>query len=168
VCGHLDRIAKLNGEPYIVDIKTSKNTIGPSFFAKYSPDNQFSTYMLAGRVAFAQPVRGLIVDAAQIAVTFSRFERGLVVRTEDQVDEWLDGLGWWVYQASIYAARGNSIAKQGGDIARGWPQNDKACDTYGSCKFRSVCARAPSQRQTWLGAEFKQRTWDPLIRRGDI
>ncbi len=89
LCGHMDRVAVMNGVPYVVDIKTTKNTLNSEFFHKYSPDNQFSTYTLAGKVAFNIPLRGLIVDAAQVAVSFSRFARGIVTRDEAQLEEFL-------------------------------------------------------------------------------
>ncbi len=156
LCGHLDRIGTLNDVPYIIDVKSTKHTISPGTFAAYTPDNQFSMYTLAGRVAFGVPVKALVVDVAQIAVTFTRFERGLVPRDDGQIDEWLTDTGHWL--ASM-----DRCAEQ-----QRWPQNDKSCGLYGGCHFRSVCARSPASRQTWLDAQFTRRVWDPLQRRGDI
>lgn len=156
ICGHIDRIATLNSVPYIVDLKSTEHTIDAGFFAKYSPDNQFSTYMLAGRVAFDVPVKGLIVDGVQVAVGFSRFARGLVSRDDSQIEEWLADTKIWLGQMEDYA------------IEQYWPQNDKSCGLYGGCQFRGVCARSPAARQQWLDADFKKRIWDPRQRRGDI
>lgn len=162
--GHMDRLVMFNGEPWVVDIKTTKNTIGPGYFVKYTPDNQFSGYLLAGRVAFAQPVRGLIVDAAQIAVTFSRFQRGPVTRTDAQIDEWADDLHTWLGLAAEMASRGADTVEP----EAAWPQNDKSCDIYGGCQFRSICSKPRASRGQWLAAEFKRRQWNPLVARGDI
>jgi hypothetical protein len=151
-----------------VDKKSTKNTISASFFAQYSPDNQFSTYMLAGRVAFQLPVKGLIVDAAQVAVGFTRFERGLVERTEGQIGEWVDGLGFWFASAESCAKRGWELESASGDSSIAWPMNDKNCSMYGGCSFRKICSKAPGQRQQWLRTEFRQRQWNPLSKRGDI
>lgn len=156
LCGHLDRIATLNDVPYIADLKTTKNTLSPSFFDQFSPNNQFSLYALAGRVAFGQPIKALIVDACQIGVTFSRFQRQVVQRDEAQVTEWLGGLGFWLQQMEVAAVSGH------------WPQNDKACQMYGGCQYRSICGKSPVARDKWLESDFKKRTWDPLLRRGDI
>jgi len=156
LCGHMDRVALLNGQPYIIDIKTSKSIVDENFFKKFSPDNQFSTYTLAGKVAFDIPVHGLIVDAAQIAVTFSRFARGVVTRTEAQLTEWYDSTLDWIDSAERYASKGH------------WPQNDKSCGNYGGCPYREVCSRSPESREAWLNMGFAKRIWDPLQRRGDI
>ena len=98
-------------------------------------------------------MQGIVLDAVQVAVGFSRFARGLVQRTEAQLEEWLRGLRVLLGQAEQYAREGF------------WPQNDKACFR---CQFRSVCARSPSVREAWLKADFSQRLWDPLQIRGDI
>jgi len=157
-CGHLDRLARLNEEFYIPDLKTSAHSIDAGFFSKFSPDNQFSMYTLAGKVAFATPVKGVIVDAAQILVNGSRFQRGLISRSQDQIDEWLDDSHQVLSEMENSAVTGH------------WRMNDKACHSiYGRpCDFRSVCSRSRGAREQWLRAEFKQRIWDPLLRRGDI
>lgn len=156
LCGHFDRVATLNDTTYISDIKTTKSTVSPDFFEKFSPGNQFSLYCLAAKVVYALPVRGLIVDAAQVAVTFSRFQRGIVQRTEAQLEEWLSDALWWIAQAARFAAEGY------------WPMNDTSCDRFGGCPFRSVCSASPSVRAEWLRRDFVRRTWNPLATRGDI
>lgn len=156
LCGHLDRVGTLNDDTYILDRKTSKSILNRDFFTKFSPDNQFSLYVLAGRVAYSLPVRGLIVDAAQVAVTFSRFERGFISRTESQLEEYYKDVGEYLLHAQRYAEQ------------QYWPINEKSCGSYGGCPFRKICSRSPETRETWLKAEFNKRTWDPLQVRGDI
>jgi hypothetical protein len=156
LCGHLDRLVELNGERFVNDIKSTKSTISASFFHQYAPDNQFSMYNLAGQVAFGVPVSGVVVDACQVAVSFSRFERGLVQRTQAQLDEWLVDTGSWLRTMDTAAQTGH------------WPQNDKACHHYGGCQFRPVCSRPPAAREQWLQADYVRRVWDPLILRGDV
>lgn len=155
-CGHLDRLGVMNDKVYILDKKTTKNTIDPNYFEKYTPDNQFSGYTLGGRVAYSQPIAGLIVDAVQVAITFSRFQRGLVQRTEAQLEEWHKDLMLWLRQAEGYARDGY------------WPQNDKSCGLYGGCPYRGICSKSPAQREQWLKADYITRVWDPLQIRGDI
>lgn len=156
LCGHLDRLATLNGDSYIVDKKTTKSTLSPSFFDKFSPDNQFSTYPILARIAYATQVKGLIVDAAQVAVDFSRFGRQLIPRPEAVLDEWLVDLGWWLRQAESFAK------------AEYWPKNDKSCNQYGGCPFREICSKSPVVREEWLRLGFERRRWDPLQSRGEI
>jgi hypothetical protein len=115
LCGHMDRIATHQGITYIVDRKTTKSQLDQSFIHKFSPDNQFTTYILAGTAVWALPVRGIIVDGAQVAVTFSRFERGIVERHQTQLQEWYRDWGLWVGMANTFAQMGY------------WPMNDKSC-----------------------------------------
>lgn len=156
LCGHLDRLGIFQGDTYILDRKTSKSQLTEGFFAKFSPDNQFTLYTLASKIVYGTPVRGLIVDGAQIAVTFTRFQRGFVARTEAQLEEWYRDLGIWLTYAEHCANQSY------------WPMNDKSCNNYGGCPYREICSKSPSIRDQWLSAEFHDRTWDPLQIRGDI
>lgn len=156
ICGHLDRVGEFGGQTYIIDRKTTKNTISEDFFKKFRPDNQMSVYDLAGTVAFGIRTAGIIIDGAQIAVTFSRFLRGFTDRSDEDRAETYADFGYWVGQAEIHA-RNNY-----------WPKNDKSCDNYGGCPFRPVCSKSESSRDLWLRGKYVKRTWDPLVIRGDI
>lgn len=153
LCGHLDRIGVLNDRIKIVDKKSTKHLLDDKYFDQYTPDNQFSGYSFAGRVIYNIPLTGIIVDAAQVAVTFTRFQRREVTRTTEQLDEWYSGLKVTLEQAQDYAKHNF------------WPLNDKAC--FG-CEFRKICSISPSLRERWLAAGFIKRTWDPLVTRGDV
>jgi ATP-dependent exoDNAse (exonuclease V) beta subunit len=76
VYGHLDRLVRYGGDYYVQDQKTTGSSIGPWYFKRYNPDNQMSLYTAAGAVVFNTPVKGVMVDAAQVAMGFTRFERG--------------------------------------------------------------------------------------------
>ena len=153
LCGHLDRLVRFNGSQWVSDLKSTRHTLDSSYFQQFTPDNQFSLYSIAAKIVCAEPTSGVIVDAVQVAVGFSRFARGLVQRSEAQLEEWLRGLKVLLGQAESYA-RDNF-----------WPQNDKACFR---CQFRSVCSKSPSIREAWLKADFVQKIWNPLVVRGDI
>lgn len=157
ICGHLDRIGSFHDEPWIVDFKSTEQTINQTWFSKFTPHNQFTIYTLAGQVIAQQSVSGVIVDACQTTVNFSRFERQIVPRTKFQLEEWHSNLSHWLRSMERCAVKNE------------WPQNDKSCDMYGGCPFRVVCS-APSQesRELLLEGKFKKRIWDPLQVRGDI
>lgn len=157
LCGHLDRIALLSGSLWICDIKSTKSTINQDYFDKFTPDNQFTLYALAGRVAFQLETNGVICDATQVLVNESRFERGLVRRNTYQLDSWYRDLAHHLRSLEDCAREGY------------WPQNDKACNLYGGCPYRAVCsAQSAASAEQLLRSTFKHRTWDPLLRRGDI
>lgn len=155
-CGHLDRMVSFQGSDYILDRKTTKSTLDQSYFDKFSPDNQFSGYCVGASITWGKPVSGLIVDAAQVAVTFSRFQRAPVTRSEDQLQEWYRDAFYWISQAENFAKIGY------------WPMNDKSCGNYGGCDFRGICSKSERVRPEWLQAQFVKRIWDPLQTRGDI
>lgn len=156
LCGHMDRVAEFEGSIYVLDRKTTKHTLYPEFFDGFSPDNQMSLYDIAIRVVYGQPSKGIIVDAAQVGVTFSRFLRGFVPRSDEQRAEWYADAGYWMGQAEVFA------------IKNYWPMNDKSCGNYGGCQFRGICGKSPLVRDKWLQANFTRRVWDPLAIRGDI
>jgi hypothetical protein len=156
LCGHMDRLGLFHDDPWINDYKTTKSQVNADFFTRYDPDNQFSVYTFASDIVYHTPVKGLIVDVAQIGVTFSRFTRGMVHRSKEQHDEWYNDFKWWTGQAYIYAEYQH------------WPMNTKSCGLYGGCPFRPICGKSPSVREQWLKNAYKDRVWDPLKIRGDI
>ena len=151
LCGYLDRMVTFMGQIWITDWKTSKYALNEQYFHQYSPNNQMSQYTLAGSIIASSPIAGVIIDAAQLGVTFSRFQRGQVSRTKAQLEEWLDD--------SIFHIRQNeSFVK-----ANHWPMNDTACHNYGGCPYRTVCAASPEIRPKLLEGLFYKRSWDPLV-----
>lgn len=151
LCGYLDRAAKFVEALWITDYKTTKSALDERYFAQYSPNNQVSQYALAGTIISHTPIAGIIIDAAQVGVTFTRFQRAQIPRTAEQLEEWLADAEVFIRQNETYAKTGY------------WPQNDTSCQQYGGCPFRTVCAMAPSLRQQHLNALFSRRSWDPLV-----
>jgi hypothetical protein len=143
LCGHLDAVVSFSGDLYVMDRKTSLTTIGTYWFDQWSPSNQMTLYALAGKIMLNQPIKGVILDAAQVLLEKpNAFARGFAYRSEDQLAEWLTDLRYWLREAEDYATAGY------------WPQNDTACNKYGGCQFREVCSRSPSVRETYLASMF--------------
>lgn len=153
LCGYLDRIVNFQDQPFVMDRKSTTTTLSSYYFEQYEPDNQMSLYTVASQVAFKTPVKGVIIDAAQIAVGFSRFVRSFIFKTPDQINEWMKDLKFWLRMAEMYAEKGY------------WPQNDKSCHKYGGCPFREICSKSPSVRDKFLESSFERREWNPLIPR---
>lgn len=151
LCGHLDRVVTFNDELFVMDRKTTKYTLGSYYFDNFDPDNQMSLYTLAGQILFNTAIRGVIIDAAQVAVGFSAFQRGFTYRNADQIDEWVNDLHYWLQLAEEFAK------------ANYWPMNDTACSMYGGCKFRKICSKSPQVREKFLAGDFvKGEPWNPL------
>ena len=106
-----------------------------------------------GKIVYNTTIQGIVVDAAQVAVTFTRFARGLIPRTNSMLDAWYKDLSYWLKLAQFFSD------------SNYWPTNDKACFR---CAFRPICSKAPEVQEQWLKASFPTSAWDPLIIRGDI
>lgn len=146
--GHLDRLVTYTGKIFVQDQKTTGSTITPRYFEGFSPDTQMSLYTFAGKAIFNEPVKGVIIDAAQIAVGFTRFERGFTFRSDDQLDEWYDHT-----LAHIGRARRATLDNH-------FPMTRTSCSNYGGCEFHHICSRAPSVREQFLKADFvKGKAW---------
>jgi hypothetical protein len=152
--GHLDSVVEYGGDNYVRDQKTTKSTVGTYYFEDYKPHIQMSMYSFAGSAILASPVKGVVIDAAQIAVGFSRFSRGFTFRSDAELNEWYaDSLKW------IEIAHGMSAAMH-------FPMNPNSCGSYGGCEFRRVCSRGKSVREQFLLADFTpNQQWNPAARR---
>lgn len=149
--GHIDRLVEYSGHPYVMDQKTTGTTITPYYFDQFNPDMQMSLYTFAGRMIYNMPVKGVIIDAAQIAVGFTRFARGFTFRSDQMLNEWYDET--MALAQSIRSAT----------INMNFPRNSTACGNYGGCEFRSICSRSPEVREQFLKGDFiKAKLWDPL------
>lgn len=149
--GHIDRLVTYADNIMVMDQKTTGTTITARYFDSFKPDVQMSMYTFAGRMIYNLPVKGVIIDAAQIAVGFSRFERGMTFRSEADLNEWYD-----ISMFTISSARKATLDNY-------FPMNRQACGNYGGCEFRKVCSRSPEVRPQFLKADFVQGPrWDPL------
>lgn len=155
LCGHLDRVVDFSDNLYVMDRKTTTTTLSSYYFDQWAPHNQMTLYTLASQIILDSPIKGVIIDAAQVLLEApNRFIRGFTYRTPDQLDEWMADLRLLLAQAEAYATEGY------------WPQNDTACDKFGGCRFREVCSKSPGVRQNFLRSDFVQQPeeerWNPL------
>jgi len=152
LCGKLDRVCIFNGDLFINDHKTTKYGLTEWYWKQFNPNTQMSLYTLAGKIVFKAPIKGVLVDAAQVLVGGTNFDRHIEYRTEEQLDEWLADLK---YHLRFYEA---CVANDY------WPHNDSACDKYGGCAFRDyVCSKSPQVRDKMLKSNFVQEEpWNPL------
>jgi hypothetical protein len=151
LCGHLDRVVDFNDEIFVMDHKTTTTTPSTWYWNTFDPHNQMTLYTLAGKIIFQTNIKGVIIDSGQILMEDTRWSRGTTYRTQEQLEEWLTDLKYWLAKAEEFA------------INEYWPMNDTACDKYGGCKFREICSKSPSVRETFLKPEFTRgEIWNPL------
>ena len=153
LCGHLDRVVEFGGHLYVMDQKTTGGTIGTYFFDQFKPNTQMSLYAWAGKAILHSPVKGVIIDGAQIAVNFTRFERGITTRSNDELDEF------------FASARHHIAAAQAATRSGFFPMNTSACGNYGGCPFRALCSRSPAVRANYIKSDYAEHIWDPIERR---
>ncbi|MDE2105566.1 MAG: PD-(D/E)XK nuclease family protein [Patescibacteria group bacterium] len=156
LCGHLDRVVTFSDNLFVMDHKTTTSTPGPYWFDQWSPSNQMTLYSIAAQVILGSPVKGVIINAAQLLLEppYTKFVRGMTFRTADQQEEWLNDLRHWLSLAEAYATEGY------------FPMNDTACDKFGGCRFREVCSKSPQVRERFLESDFtklsEEERWNPL------
>lgn len=157
--GHIDRLVEYSSDPYIMDQKTTGTTISARFFSEFDLSTQMSMYTFAGKIIYNLPVKGVIIDGAQIAVGFTRFERGYTFRSDAQLDEWYEEM---LVLATNYRARFQQW-QESGNADRAFPRNLSACGNYGGCEFRDICSKAKEFRDQFLRGSFtKGEPWDPM------
>jgi len=148
--GHLDQVAEMNGQLWLLDHKTTKNSLGDYYFAQYNPNNQIYLYAAACHIILAKPLAGVLINAVQIAKGFIRTVRWPVHITPTQREDWLKEVTWWLDLAADCARKEN------------WPRNDKSCFL---CQFKRVCGKDPSVRDQFLSLDFEQNPWNPAANR---
>jgi len=149
-CGHLDRVVEYAGDLYVMDQKTTGGAVGSYFFRNFDLSNQMSGYSWAGSTILSSPIRGVIIDGAQIAVNFTRFARGITTRTKSQLEEWRKSAAITIHQARQATALNE------------FPMNLTACGNYGGCPFRELCSRDPGVRENFIKSDYVDHDWDPL------
>lgn len=155
LCGHFDRVVTFQNNYWIVDRKTTKYQIGSNYFESFNPHTQFTHYTYASQVVLPEPAKGVIVDAAQILVSGTRFARGFSMRTDTDIRE---------YEHELKITL--SIAKQFADRDF-YPKNPSSCSNYGGCEFRQICSASDFMRENLLKTHFAKNWWDPLVSRED-
>lgn len=157
VCGHLDKVGHFGDGIFVLDKKTSGHQLGDNFFGQFDLDNQMSLYTMAGKLVLKAPIKGVMIDGAQVAVGFSAFLRGMTTRTDEKLAEWMETVQDLILQNETWAAKGS------------WPRNYKSCNNFmegstglGGCPMKKVCSRQPSQRESVLKTEFIQKRWNPI------
>ena len=150
-CGHLDRVVERDGQLYILDQKTTGYSLDHTYFAKAKTEDQFFMYSFVAKHLLGSPIRGIIVDAMQIAVGFSRFSRQLEIKKADQLAEW--------FNDTIYLIRQHEA-----DEHR--PMNLASCQNYGGCDYLGICTASPRMRERVIEHEYRvAKVWNPMEKR---
>lgn len=153
--GNIDKIGTdADGYQYCVERKTTTTTLGPYFFTKYDPCMQTYLYDVVAAILFPKArLRGVIVEACQTAVDFTRFDRHPIERTPRQRAHWLEVIKYWIKRAEQDA------------LDNSW---DRAINSEGgfASVFKDVQRRDPSVWTAMLRTELsREPLWNPLVPR---
>jgi hypothetical protein len=146
-CGHFDSIVQFNDELLVRDIKTTKS-ITRQWAAGFDLSHQMTGYIFGGKVGLERQVTGAVIDAIALQVGGCKYSRFFTHRSNSQLGEFIQLLGYVGEQAERYALSGY------------YPLNTSACMF---CEFKSVCSQTPELRQGYLNYNFERKApWNPL------
>jgi hypothetical protein len=151
LCGHFDYIGQYGSELGPVDNKTTKYTLGSSYFKGFAPSVQFDTYDMVAPILFPDlDFSWVAIDALQILTDTIRTGRHFYRKSQDQRAEHFKSISWIIGQAEQYAQ------------ADYWPMNKSAC---AMCSFKDVCTLPPEDRKDKLHTDYITSFWTPLDNR---
>ena len=154
LAGHMDAAVDLFGNKFVLERKHTLTTLSKYYFDGWKANTQFSTYAMVGSAVLGEQVDGILLDAVQVGVSFSRFHRREILRTKGQQDEFLNNIMLWIKQAEYMAENDH------------WPINEGGLSMYGGSSFRKILTLDPAHREQYLHENFKQEEpWNPLIER---
>lgn len=156
LCGHLDSMVTVTGDNCIRERKTTRSSVGLSFFDRYAPDTQIDVYDLAGNMLFGPTLHptAVMMEVMQVGTETSRLQRGYVHVTEGRREETLRDIGYWIAQAEACA------------VADYYPKNTASCNNMNGCQYRRICSQEPGEtRQRLLETYYHQDPWNPLKER---
>lgn len=166
--GYIDRLVRFNGVPVVMDHKTTSASIATekgskAYFLQWQPDLQFSGYVWLANMNHL-PVKGVLVDAIQIAKTKNEFARAISYRTDGVLAEWKASALDTIYNMRDRASLHIGMPIE--DAAHFYPMNEKACHTkYRACPFAGICSKDPAVRESFLSTDFEVKPWNPLALR---
>ena len=125
---------------------------GSSYFDRARPAHQYSGYLLGAREVFGLDTNTFMVSIVEVKGRPKTakgqgpsFPRQLTTRDEDDFVEFRE--------AVVYSVKAYLEAQRSGL----WPLGPiNACESYGNCSYRSVCATPRSLRGNVLSAKFNR------------
>ena len=166
--GHIDRVVHFKDEVFVTDYKSSKYQLTLDWVRGFDMSTQFEGYYSAAHIlasqpnsVFPSPPAGVLVDALQLGVNFTRFARFPLRYSASVADDFLSNLEALVRIKAETSAR-----------LELWPREaESECNAYrradgsGGCEFRPVCLAPPAARERELQQRFVKSVWDPSVAR---
>ena len=152
LCGSWDEVVEDEDGQFILERKSTTTTLSDYYFLQFDPDVQIYTYDLVGSFMLPDnPLKGVVVEACQTVVGFSRFMRHEVFRTPEQRKRWLATLKYWIDRAEQDALNAS------------WTLAMNCEASIFESAYKQVQRRTPSHWKSMLESEMERRPlWNPL------
>ena len=150
-CGRIDGVIELSGKYFIFDHKTA-SAKPRGWLKKYEyPANQFIGYAVGASLAYDIRVSGAMVNLFHILKTSTNFDRGIVMFTNEQIEEWVKK----VQDISEHMIK---------DIeADEYAMYSTGCyGMYGACMFHAICSAEKKIRHIVMEDDYVVDEWKPL------
>lgn len=163
--GRLDGLVSAPSGNWIRDRKTTAKHLSGFYLDQYAPNIQFSIYDMVGQALLPElALRGVLLEAMQIGVNFTRFTRMEFERFPGQAAETLVAIAK-IFREMSWAGLGAEEDLRVEDF----PLNESACMLGGrGCEFRALCNTHPALREEEIKRLYSPREipWDPLASPG--
>jgi len=144
--GHLDRVVRIGGYPYILDQKTTTHSLTPFYFSQFRHSDQMFLYSLVAKEVLGCPISGVVVDAVRVTDTQTEFGREMVQFSAPRLDEWHHDAVEWITR-----------------MGQSKIHNVTSC---GFCEYRTICETAPHIRENLRQDAYqKAKPWRPEVPR---
>ena len=141
--GMVDLEIELNGQPWVVDHKTTGKQIA-QMQAQLRRSPQFIGYSYAASKKLSVPPMGFLVIIHHLSAYKSRttgeygkpkidFDRTPEIYTPQDINQWR--LGIFDVARQIYRCKSTGV----------WPMKHDSCHTFGRCQYNDLCDRASFQ-----------------------
>jgi len=147
IAGRCDMIAKFRDSLYVVDEKTTSR-LGRTWSEQWPLRSQFRTYVWAAR-EFGWPAVGAIVRGIALSKTEIRHAEAIIPIQDWMIHQWLET----TYQTL-------KQIKESWTNNRWLPVLGDACNSYGGCRYRSLCLKRDPE--PWIATNYEEWHWNPL------
>ena len=166
--GHIDRVVHFGDETFVTDYKSSKYPLTLEWVRGFDMSTQFEGYYTAAHILASQPntvfpssPAGVLVDALQLGVNFTRFARFPLRYSASVADEFLSNLEALVRIKAETAAKLDLYPREAESECNAY----RRADGTGGCEFRAVCTAPAAARERELRQRFVKSVWDPSVAR---
>lgn len=152
--GTIDIVLKnlMTGELLPGDHKTTSQLFfgGDSYFDREKPNNQYTGYLLGARTAYGIESNNFLVNVIEVKAR-PKTERGQPAKFPRQITS-RDENDFQEFRELVIEMVRTHLAHLDSNI---WPLGTvTACNKYGGCQFKQVCAAPKNLRENILTAKF--------------